>query len=181
MEEHSTKPFQPYESATTDDAFDYGYDEPEPRRPGSDIIWGRVAILGALVLLAFLIGRTTAGGGVSQAEFDAVEATAAEADAQIEDLQQQIVALQEQLNATDTSGTGTQGDGSGGGNPNDGGGGTTGQAETYIVESGDTLQSIAEQFYGDVSLDDLIMEENGITDPTALNVGQELTIPPKPE
>lgn len=181
MEEHSTKPFQPYESATTDDAFDYGYDEPEPRRPGSDIIWGRVAILGALVLLAFLIGRTTAGGGVSQAEFDAVEATAAEADAQIEDLQQQIVALQEQLNATDTSGTGTQGDGSGGGNPNDGGGGTTGQAETYIVESGDTLQSIAEQFYGDVSLDDLIAEANDITDPTALNVGQELTIPPKPE
>lgn len=180
MEEHPTKPFQPYESATTDDAFDYGYDEPEPRRPGSDIIWGRVAILGALVLLAFLIGRTTAGGGVSQAEFDQAKATAAEADTQIEDLQQQIVALQEQLNAEDTSGTGTQGDGSGNENPN-GGGETTGQAETYIVESGDTLQTIAEQFYGDVSLDDLIMEENGITDPTSLAVGQELTIPPKPE
>lgn len=180
MEEHSTKPFQPYESATTDDAFDYGDDEPEPRRPGSDIIWGRVAILGALVLLAFLIGRTTAGGGVSQAEFDQAKATAADASDRVAELEQQIVALQEQVNAEDTSGTGTQGDGSGNEDPN-GDGGTTGQAETYIVESGDTLQTIAEQFYGDVSLDDLIAEANDITDPTALHVGQELTIPPKPE
>lgn len=179
MEEDSTKPFQPYESATTDDAFDYGYDEPEPRRPGSDIIWGRVAILGALVLLAFLIGRTT-GGGVSQAEFDQAKATAAEASDQVDELQQQVVALQEQVNAEDTSGTGTQGDGSGDGNSNDGGG-TAGQPETYVVESGDTLQSIAEQFYGDVSLDYLIADANDITDPTSLHVGQELTIPPKPK
>lgn len=179
MEDHSTKPLQPYESATTDDAFDYGDDEPEPRRLGSDIIWGRVAILGAIVLLAFLIGRTTAGGGVSRAEFDKAEATAAEASDQVAELQQQIVALQEQLNAEDP-GTGTQGDGSGNENPN-GGGETAGQAETYIVESGDTLQTIAEQFYGDVALDDLIAEANDITDPTALHVGQELTIPPKPE
>lgn len=181
MEEHPTKPFQPYESATTDDAFDYGYDEPEPRRPGSDIIWGRVAILGAIVLLAFLIGRTTAGGGVSQAEFDAAKTTAAEAGDQVAELQQQVVALQEQLNAEDTGGTGTQGDGSGNGNPNSGGGETTGQAETYVIESGDTLQSIAEQFYGDVGLDFLIAEANDITDPTSLHPGQELTIPPKPE
>jgi 5'-nucleotidase len=53
--------------------------------------------------------------------------------------------------------------------------------ETYVVESGDTLASIAEDFYGDASLDDFLAEANGITDPSSLSVGTELTIPPKPE
>jgi TolB protein len=44
----------------------------------------------------------------------------------------------------------------------------------HIVESGDTPLGIANQYGVDV---DLLLSENGIADPTALRVGQELTIP----
>lgn len=183
MDEHLTEPFQPYEGTTTDDAFDYGYDEPEPRKPGGDILWGRVAVLGAVVLFAFLIGRSTAGGGVSTAQFEEARAAAADANQRIDELEAQIVELETQLNADENAGTGNQGDGN---NNNDnsgvgGGGNPTSEVETYVVESGDTLQTIAEQFYGDASLDDFLAEANGITDPTSLQVGQTLEIPPKPE
>jgi LysM repeat protein len=44
----------------------------------------------------------------------------------------------------------------------------------YVVKSGDTLGTIAQQF--DVSVDD-IMAANGLTDPNLLNVGTSLLIP----
>jgi LysM repeat protein len=44
----------------------------------------------------------------------------------------------------------------------------------YEVKGGDTLGSIALQF--DVSIEE-IMQANGLTDPNALNVGQQLVIP----
>lgn len=182
MDEHLTEPFQPYEGTTTDDAFDYGYDEPEPRKPGGDILWGRVAVLGAVVLVAFLIGRSTAGGGVSTAQFEEARAATTAANEKIDELEAQIVELQAQLNADENAGTGNQGDGNNNNSgDNEGGGDTTSGAETYVVASGDTLQTIAEQFYGDASLDDFLAEANDITDPTSLQVGQTLTIPPKPE
>ncbi len=46
---------------------------------------------------------------------------------------------------------------------------------TYTVEDGDSLTSIAEEFGIDLLV---LMEANGITDPNAIFVGQELTIPP---
>jgi LysM repeat protein len=45
---------------------------------------------------------------------------------------------------------------------------------TYIISSGDTLLAIANQFGVDV---DLLAEENGIADPSGLQLGQELIIP----
>jgi LysM repeat protein len=47
-------------------------------------------------------------------------------------------------------------------------------ANTYTIQDGDSLSSIAEQF--GVTVEDL-MAANGITDPTTLAVGQVLTIP----
>lgn len=44
----------------------------------------------------------------------------------------------------------------------------------YVVQSGDTLGSIAEQF--DVPVED-IMKANGLTEPNVLDVGQALVIP----
>ncbi|HMQ51722.1 MAG TPA: LysM peptidoglycan-binding domain-containing protein [Anaerolineae bacterium] len=44
----------------------------------------------------------------------------------------------------------------------------------YVVQAGDQLLSIASRFGVDV---DLLAEENGIGDPTSLQIGQELTIP----
>jgi LysM repeat protein len=45
---------------------------------------------------------------------------------------------------------------------------------SYVVQSGDTLSSIAARY--DVSVED-IMAANGLSDPHALSVGQELIIP----
>ena len=44
----------------------------------------------------------------------------------------------------------------------------------HVIESGDTPLGIANQYGVDV---DLLLSENGITDPTSLRIGQELTIP----
>lgn len=51
------------------------------------------------------------------------------------------------------------------------------QGETYVVQAGDSPASIAAQF--DTTAE-AIMEANGITDPTKLEVGQVLTIPGVP-
>ena len=62
-------------------------------------------------------------------------------------------------------------------------GGGTGNEQTYEVQSGDTLLSIAEQFYGDVTQWRTIYDANRDTigsNPDALKVGSQLKIPPKP-
>ncbi len=48
------------------------------------------------------------------------------------------------------------------------------EGATYTVQAGDSLSAIADQFGTTV---DAIVEANGISDPTALEVGQVLTIP----
>ena len=50
------------------------------------------------------------------------------------------------------------------------------EALNYTVQSGDTLGSIAAQFGVTI---DAIIEANGLTNPDALDVGQELIIPPQ--
>lgn len=55
------------------------------------------------------------------------------------------------------------------------------QEQTYIVQSGDTLLIIAQQFApagtDPTTFANTIAAANGITDPSSLQVGQELTIP----
>lgn len=50
-------------------------------------------------------------------------------------------------------------------------------AQTYTVESGDTLWAVAERFYGDGSRYQEIANASGIDNPDVINVGQVLTIP----
>ena len=52
-------------------------------------------------------------------------------------------------------------------------------ATKYIVQPGDSLSKIAEQFYGDVSAYMRIFEANSdqLDDPNKIQAGQELTIP----
>jgi nucleoid-associated protein YgaU len=55
--------------------------------------------------------------------------------------------------------------------------------ESYEVESGDTLATIAQQFYGDPTQWRRIYDANKDTigaDPDKLKIGMKLTIPPKP-
>lgn len=48
---------------------------------------------------------------------------------------------------------------------------------TYVVKSGDTLWGIAKKYYGDGSKYTIIAEENKLSNPNMLNIGQNLTIP----
>ncbi len=50
----------------------------------------------------------------------------------------------------------------------------------YVVQEGDTLTSISQQFYGSTRFYTLIMNANGIDYPEALRPGQKLVIPAKP-
>jgi nucleoid-associated protein YgaU len=47
----------------------------------------------------------------------------------------------------------------------------------YQVVSGDTLSGLAERFYGDGSLSDVLAVINHLADPNQIGVGQELLIP----
>jgi LysM repeat protein len=48
---------------------------------------------------------------------------------------------------------------------------------SYTVENGDTLESIAERFYGDSSQSERIAQANGIDNRGIISVGEVLTIP----
>ncbi|MBU0686671.1 MAG: LysM peptidoglycan-binding domain-containing protein [Candidatus Margulisbacteria bacterium] len=50
---------------------------------------------------------------------------------------------------------------------------------TYIIQSGETLMSIARKFYGDGMKYKALAEYNGIDDPEAISVGQKILIPDK--
>ncbi len=49
----------------------------------------------------------------------------------------------------------------------------------YAVKSGDTMSSIAEDWFGDVNKWDLISKANPMVDPQHLKIGQVLRLPPK--
>ena len=51
---------------------------------------------------------------------------------------------------------------------------------TYTVQPGDTLSSIAGRFYGDPGLWSIIAEANSLPDPNNVPVGAQLTIPSDP-
>lgn len=54
---------------------------------------------------------------------------------------------------------------------------TGGQEQEYTVKPGDILGKIAQHFYGDANLYEMITKANGISDPNKLSVGTKLTIP----
>ena len=165
-----TEPLDPYES---DPSSGYDWDEEPAADDSPRILWGRVAVLGAMLLLAFLLGRATKSAGVPDSELSA-------ARQQVQELRAENQALEEELASvpavTEDPEAGTDAEVDvGTGDPE-----TSSEGKTYIVEEGDSLTTIAEKFYGDPSLDDFLAEVNGITDPTQLAVGQELTIPDDP-
>ena len=183
MADPLTEPFEPYQP---EPAYDWEYDEePRSRKGGQapNVLWGRVAILGALLLFAFLLGRVTKSSGVPASELEAANDEVAALEEDLSSAQDQIAALQTQVDElqdtappTDLGDDTTEGDTTTGADTT-----TDAEAQTYTVESGDTLTTIAEEFYGDASLDDFLAEANGIEDPTQISVGQELTIPEAPE
>ena len=184
MADPLTEPFEPYQP---EPAYDWEYDEePRTRKGGQmpNVLWGRVAILGALLLVAFLLGRITKSSGIPASELEAANDEIATLQTDLEAANDQIAALQTQVDDLQTTEAPTDTTTDDTTTTDDGTEDTTAtdaDSQTYTVKSGDTLSIIAEEFYGDASLDDLIAEANGIDDPTAISVGQELVIPPAPE
>jgi nucleoid-associated protein YgaU len=147
-----------------DDSYDWDLDD-EPQ--GGGILWGRVLALATIVLLAFFLGRLT-GGSDDGSEEAALRSRLRASEHRVEELEAQAAAEpspEAQASPSPEPSPSAEGDG---------------QTLTYTVKAGDTLRGIAERFYGDVTLDDVIAEANGIADAGQLNVGQELTIPPEP-
>ena len=178
MREHDS--LEPYEPS--DPGYDWDYEPEDHGRNLPNILWGRVAVLGAVVLLAFLFGRMTAGeGGVPQDRLDAARSELSDARAEISTLETQLEDARAAQNADPNAGAGEDPGGEEEGEEGGAAETTEAESEVYVVEAGDTLTTIAEDFYKDAGLSDFIMEANDITDATQLSVGSEIIIPPKPE
>ncbi|MBW3594543.1 MAG: LysM peptidoglycan-binding domain-containing protein [Actinobacteria bacterium] len=167
MSDHETESFTPYEPQTSYD-WDYG-DQPPPEggRNVPNVLWGRLAALGLLALIAFLLGRWSAPNGVDSEQLAAARADNRAAQARIEELE---AALQAQPTVSPTPSITVD-------DQTDEADDATFDGETYTIQSGDTLRDIAERFCGDPTEGDLIADFNGIADPTLITPGTELKIP----
>lgn len=166
-----TETFKPYEPE--DEAgYEYDYDDyADEDRRGPNVLWGRIIALLVVLLLAFLLGRATAGG-VDEAEVDELRTELRQTREENAELEDQVAAAQEAAQedpaATETPDAEATEDTSES---------EEAETQTYVVERGDTLRGIAQTYCGDPDQDDLIAVTNGIDDATQLSVGQELTLP----
>ena len=195
-----------------DDPYLDGYadldDEWSSSAPASQILWGRVAILGAALLIAFLLGRMTAGDNAEA--LTAAEERIADLNGELEQTRAQLDAVRAggmsgpatgaessgaDASAADGESSEANADSDAGGDASaaddsaqdaadeqasDSGGESAAQGESYTVEAGDNLFGLAEQFYGDGQQWRHIAETNGLPAGAVLEPGQELTIPPAP-
>lgn len=171
------------------------------RRPAEPrILYGRVAVYAASLLLAFVLGTIVGGRGqVSDAEVERYRAEVSELRRDNYDLEQQVAAYaagQALPPGTQPEALGAEPGQAAAGEapPEDPGGGQQDVAgadadvaetaelppgaSTYEVQAGDTLISIAEAVYGDGSKYELIASANGVD--AQLEIGQELVIPAEP-
>lgn len=176
MGDRMTESFEPYRPESS---YELDYEEEPERGSPGHVLWGRVAILGLALLIAFFIGRATGGDGVSQARYDAVVEERDDLAGEVETLQDDLDAAQDATPppATSSPATGAAEGETEATDPAD----ETEGGETYVIKSGDTLAEIALAFYGNASLDDFLAEANDIADPERLVVGDEIVIPPEPE
>jgi LysM repeat protein len=173
MRDDRGESLEPYEPP--DAGYDWDFNEEPDGRTMPNILWGRVAVLGAALLLAFLLGRLTAGGGdVSREDFNQVRAERDDARQEVADLQAQLDEAQQTTPTPDatqtTEGTGEEGEEQ-----------PAAEVETYTIAEDDTLRTIAEDFYDDASLADALAEYNDIVDPSIISVGDTIEIPPEEE
>lgn len=165
-----------------DDDLEYDY------APAGRVLWGRLAIFGVALLLAFLFGRGCAAG-VPQEDLDEANELVREYVEENEQLRQEVQALsgEDASEGQDAPADGEEP--TGGEEPTDGETATDGTdgvesadgTRIYTVQPDDNLRSIAQRFYGDGSKHELISEANGIDSDNVLQVGQELEIPPDPD
>lgn len=157
-----------------------------------NVLWGRVVVLGVVLLLVFLLGRATGG---NSAELKDLQDRLSDREAEIDQLE---AANREAAEASPSpdAGAGTEtGTGASPGttttpttttspsptvtttvSPSPGG---NTEASNYVIKSGDTLGRISTRFYGTANLTKCIQDANAavITDPSKLQVGKSIVIP----
>lgn len=166
--------------------------DPEASYGDARLLWGRIAVLLAVLLLVFFLGRWSVG------DSGATEQELADANARVAQLESEVRSLEAQLQAEAAGGVGgadAQGEASPGVTPGQDATpepeATQGDAavptgqdaatanRTYEVQEGDTLISIAQQFYDDPEAWQQIAELNNLSEDNALTVGTVLQIPPE--
>lgn len=168
-----TEPFEPYEP---DPAYDWDMEPEEHERP--KILWGRLVALGVLLVVVFLGGRACAPDGVPPEELDQARARIEDLEGDNDRLRSEIAAL-EQAQATPTETPTTEPTET----PTDDATATEEpevEGETYVVKEGDTLTSLAVEFYGDGQYADELAAANDLPPDSFLDIGQELFIPDEP-
>ena len=161
-------PTRRYDAADPSASYDWDFADEEKPREGPRLLWGRILALLVALLLVFFLGRSTASPESSSEAEEDLRAQVAELQSELDALrsQQATEASEEPENSPAPSESAAAG-----------GEEAEADAETYVVKPGDTLNTIAEDQYGDVGLGDELGEANGITDPEQLRVGVELEIP----
>ena len=159
----------------------YEYDDYEPYEPYEGrVLWGRIAVYVGSLVFAFVLGGCIFGGGVSQSEHEQALANIQQLSEEIAVLEQENEAL-EQLDrpsVDDADDDDVDPDADPDADPDDPE--ASQDVQVHEVVEGDSLSSIADQYYGDSSLWEPIADENGLESGN-LTIGDELMIPPLAE
>lgn len=173
---------------------------------GVQILWGRILVLLLALALAFWLGTTFGGDsaalqrieeqqseiGMLEAQVAAMEAELAAVDAgggrtgAAEDVTEAQEAPTRAAGGTTATGRNNDGtaNGTGGRGQNSNANGTTGRqgggqdrAQRYVIQSGDSLASIAQEVYGDPTRWRDIARANDIVDPLTVIPGTVIRLP----
>jgi 5'-nucleotidase / UDP-sugar diphosphatase len=161
--------------------YDYASDEAYHGR----VLWGRLGVYAAILLVVFLLGSWFGGRGtVPAADLQARDDRIAQLIEENETYEQEIAALSANAasrprvpdDTDDLAASAAADDGDAAG---EGEGGADGDTPgSYTVQPEDTLYDIAVKVYGDGSKFRAIAEANNLDSNNRLQVGQTLVIPP---
>ncbi|HSJ43600.1 MAG TPA: LysM peptidoglycan-binding domain-containing protein [Euzebyales bacterium] len=171
------------------------HDRYEDQPQGTQILWGRVLVLLLALALAFWLGTTFGGDGPAQQELTAQRNEIARLEAQIATMEAELAAVDAggmpsedaagdaaSEAAVDADTTAQRDDASDA--PSENGQQRRGDAQErdqrYVIQSGDSLASIAQEVYGDPTRWREIARANNLEEPYALTVGASLRIPDAP-
>ena len=160
-----TESFEHYEP----ESYEWDYEEAHDRPPR--VLWGRIVALILLLIAAFWFGRSTAPSDDNSAALTAANERADQAESEIRDLEARLAERNAEAAADEPTPEPTSES-----TPET----SSGENQTYIVKSGDSLAAIALRFYGDSSLADVIADANDIDDVQSIRPGDKLIIPPEP-
>lgn len=173
---------------------------------GPQILWGRVLVLLLALALAFWLGTTFGGDAGAQTRISDQQAEIAQQQARIAELEAEVAALAagDDRPDDDTAVSGVQVDADDAepapsaapeqpddepapdaepdadAEPPADAEDRAEPGEEYVVQSGDSLASIAQERYGDPSLWREIARANGLSAPFDLTIGDTLIVPPRP-